>query len=146
MKKLELTNIALILIILMPSLIFFIWVGLGELIATIRYGHDDFYGLGLPQLIASIFSTIYLIMAIKVYKSNKINNLIKKAYWVNISGFILFVIGVIILSLVTLSCRINDPYGECLLRFIILGFLLTFILLIFTGISFIIFLVGYFKK
>jgi len=36
MKKLELTNIALILIILMPSLIFFIWVGLGELIATIR--------------------------------------------------------------------------------------------------------------
>jgi len=144
MKKLELFNIILISIIIIGSIIFFIILGFEELIAMIKYGHDDFLGLGLPQIITAIISIIYLILAIKILKKNKINNLIKKAYWINIIGFILFVIGSLISLISTIKCRIINS-GECMLGFKIFIYLLTFIWTFMLLVSFIIFLIGYFK-
>ena len=144
MKKLEISNIILLSISLLLSIIYLLSSNFGGLNELISHGIDDFYGLGLPQIMVFIVSIIYIALIISIFNKNK-NKIINAAYLTNISGFVLSLLLIMLVIIITIRQKAQSPYNDYMISFILGIFFSTYIWMFFIGLSFIIFLIGYIK-
>jgi len=134
MKKLQLTNIITIGIILLILSITVI-LGIGEL-KKIGTQDDDWIAFGLIPLIFTIIAIWYLKIAIKVYKSEKSEGKIMKiSSWINLVNLPIIILFLII-SIIGFS-QGGDPLGWAILLYFTFIIVLPLFL-----ISFILFLIG----
>ena len=140
MIKVRIANILILSLFLLVAFVFFFSVGLGEITEMINTGSDDGW-FGILPIIGIILLALYLFMEIKFGRSGREpNKPIKISRWINIITTIVVIILALIL-IVPCFTGFCDGLGVGLGLFT-LGIILGVAILV----SFILFLVGYFRK
>ena len=136
-KKLQIIN--LIIVILSGFLLWFISIGFGILEWTKCFSSGDDCIMLLPLILAIIVTIYFVFLIIFLAKSKKDNLLTKTAHYISIIAIIILIIGFVMVAIIA-------GFGSCDLFCGYLIILTAFIDGIILTISFLFFLIGFFKK